>query len=306
MLKNNSARALVIFLTSAMMIACQNDLTQTNFGSSEHHPQTNGELNAPTDLKGAEASTRAAETCRDPARMVIGIDATKSGDSTAFGGINKALAGTLPELALTYCINELEILEFADNGRIPTQKTQISLPIFAPPADEPTASETDIFVGVQRAQEDQRQKEKQDVWAKHRTDVLQLLKDITAETLMPVITRQPRCSDIAGFFGYLSDLRSEQKQIILIISDGHENCREALPQITIPANMAMSVFVLPLSEAEIKSTAELDSNFEKRKMALQERIPQANVVAYNNSVKLAVKESVSKLNFTHFENRQRK
>lgn len=284
---------LLILVISVLSAACPLEtgdeaIKESPVSEKMNSSENLGKVNS-TDFSSTE---RRIEACRQPYRLILGIDATQSGNPIAFQQVAEKIAKALPELTLDYCVSEVEILQFTHNGRVPQKKLQLSIPVFVSPPDELTSSDADIFGGVNQAQTDSRKDLILTAWSNHREGILQKTQEISADTIIPTISEQPRCSDIAGFLGYLSDLQSEQKQIILLITDGNETCQSDIETVTLPQNTAMSIFMLPLTEQETKSTKGLDLNFEKRKKTMQERVPQSVVAAYNGDIGRIVKESL--------------
>ena len=196
-------------------------------------------------------------------------------------GARKLAEALLHIVAFTHAA-QVAVYQFGANGWEAQPVTAIALPAL----ESAEAGEAEWVFG--KLGEAQRQAAE----AAYQQRAAAQLKGLTASVLLPPADAvEPRCTDVQGVLRRIADSQDETRGLVILLSDFHETCSEALAPVAVgPQAPVLVVMLLPERKEEAGATAAHEL-YARRRAEIARVYPGAVVVPHFGNVAQAVQKA---------------
>lgn len=210
--------------------------------------------------------------------VVVDVSGIENREALQTAGLH--VRNNLPKIIKQFHVTDLDLYWFGANGWNAEKKAEIPMPpfnnievVFPKRNSEVESMRPDIKEAQEKLRQQliKRATTQEDVI--YQKEIERSLASLKNELLSPEISSS--CTDINGALGRFTQPINVVKHIILIITDGRQNCNgEVIKKITVPEN-AQIIFVI-VSGTEIAG----QDDFEFRKQRVEYACPECKVVPH--------------------------
>ncbi len=200
--------------------------------------------------------------------MRVLVDGSFSNHPQMLADAVKHLLHELAQVVESQHITRFVSFYFGRDGWAATKTLELDLPT---PRTTERSEPSEVFGRL-------RDEQKAGALKNYRAELHDALKNITATQLLPPAgTPEPPCTDLNGVFANLTATRSNPHRLVVLISDGHENCAAALRPVKLPSQTRLIIVLLPEDTAKAGGQPQYLA-VEARRQQLQQAVPQALIV----------------------------
>ncbi|MBL8208278.1 MAG: hypothetical protein JNM09_28860 [Blastocatellia bacterium] len=190
----------------------------------------------------------------------------------------QALLTALPTMVEQQHIERLVFYQFGAHGWDAVEVTRLEFPRRQASAENEMGH---LFGPVQEAQSAQAQ-------TQYHDQLQATLQSLQASSFLPPADffPEPPCTDLVGLLHRLAAAPPTTRRINILITDGHETCQQKLPSV---ATLTAPTIVILLPEEERSETpTPSDVQFNLRREALAQAVPNAVIVPYFHDLNAAI------------------
>jgi hypothetical protein len=180
------------------------------------------------------------------------VDASGVENKEALREAGLHIRESLPKIIEQSQVTDLNVFWFAENGWNAIEKSKIQIPaynkvevVLPKQSSEVVGVSPKIIEALEEMGREVLKKATDDEAKNYRNQIEQSLASINTETILPPPSVESFCTDINGMLGRFTQPLSVSKHIILVVSDGRQNCNgeNLIKKITVPENTRI-IFVV--------------------------------------------------------------
>jgi hypothetical protein len=209
------------------------------------------------------------------------LDDSKSLSDDA-GTVMRNLVAHLLEIAEAWNVTHLRFYRFGRDGWRAEERLKVDLPQLKLPTSHPAgSSELDDLGNIRRAKEARAAEDKAKAREKYREDVRRTLASVESDLLALSDPAEPPCTDINGVLRRIALASSAKPRLVILITDGVENCSSAIQPVARPeGDIRLVIILVPERPEEAKGSQRGYDQFAARSAQLSAAVPWAKVVPH--------------------------
>lgn len=210
----------------------------------------------------------------------IYVDATKSLDEEARREAVENVYRQIRSIVETWNVINLRIFEFTADGFLPKPKLTVEIPALETPSSEQSRV-PDIRADIREAKfEEARER----LLQKHRLEVSEALARLSPKIMLPNSGAVETCTDLAGLLSRVAQTAAERPNLVIIVTDGLNDCDTPFISVPPPPTGVLLVIVLVPDRIELRKSAKTALTgaeaYDKRRTEVSKKVPWAIIVPH--------------------------
>jgi hypothetical protein len=212
--------------------------------------------------------------------VIIDASGVRNRDGLREAGLN--LLNSASQIIEDHHVRHLSVFWFGQNGWSAEKRASLELPPFTRteiPKAEPSEWEKlrpDVQKAKEKKDDELRKKAESNTLIEYDDEVKRILARLTLDDIVPPANAESPCTDLDGLLSRFTQTDSNLLHIVLVITDGRQNCRGkfSLSKISPNPHVAVIVVIVPGTK-----TDGID-DFRQRESIVKDACPHCTVVPH--------------------------